>query len=426
MNRKNCLYIILFSLLSSVAFSQISTNSPYSRFGLGSLNSSISSEQTALGGSSVTYFNSNSINFNNPATYSSFQPKSFLFSTAIKSSVHNFSTVDQSQNETNTSFSHLAIGFPINNYVSVSSGLLPYSSVGYNLDYDTLYPDLENAVSISSSGNGGLSEYFVGTAIKLHNTLSVGINASYLFGGLTNNKTANFNNQEIFNVSSVDRKNITGLSYEAGFLFNKEIKKDKYIAVGAIFQNNSELDVKQSILSTTYDLNSTSIIIKDTFQIDTIFGNIVIPNKISVGLSYSTKRLLLVMNYSSQDWSDYQFLANGISVNEDNLKNSICYSGGLQFTPKYNAHNKYWKKINYRLGGRYNKTYLSLRNNQLTEKSLTFGVGLPIKRTNTYYNLSVEVGDKGTTEENLIKEQFIRVAFGVTFKGIWFVKRKYD
>ena len=57
----------------------------------------------------------------------------------------------------------LTIGFPINKYLSVSSGLLPYSSVGYNLDYDTLYPDLKNVVSISSSSNGGLSEYFVGT-----------------------------------------------------------------------------------------------------------------------------------------------------------------------------------------------------------------------------------------------------------------------
>ena len=426
MNRKNYVFIVVFSLFSSITFSQISTNSPYSRFGLGSLNSSISPEQTSLGGSSVAYFNSNSINFNNPATYSSFQSKSFLFSTAIKSSTHNFSTVDQSQNETNTSFSHLAIGFPINKYVAVSSGLLPYTSVGYNLDYDTLYADLENAVSISSSGNGGLSEYFVGTAIKLHNTLSIGVNVSYLFGGLTNNKTSDFNNQEIFNVSSIDRKNITGLSYEAGFLFNKEIKKEKYFTVGVSFQNNSELDVKQSVLGTTYDFTSNSIIIKDTFQIDTIFGNIVIPNKISAGMSYSTKKLLLIINYSSQDWSDYQFLANGVSLTEDNLNNSVCYSGGLQFTPNYNAHNKYWKKINYKLGGRYNKTYLNLRNNQLTEKSFTFGVGLPVKRTNTYYNLSVEIGDKGTTEENLIKEQFIRFAFGVTFKGIWFVKRKYD
>ena len=80
----------MFSLFSSITLSQISTNSPYSRFGLGSLNSSISPDKMFLGGSSVSYFNSNSINFDNPATYSAFQPKSFLFSTAIKSSTHNF------------------------------------------------------------------------------------------------------------------------------------------------------------------------------------------------------------------------------------------------------------------------------------------------------------------------------------------------
>ena len=67
-----------------------------------------------------------------------------------------------------------------------------------------------------------------------------------------------------------------------------------------------------------------------------------------------------------------------------------------------------------------------MRDNQLTEKSLTLGLGMPVKRTNTFYNFSMEVGEQGTTESNLIKEQFLRFTFGVTFKGIWFVKRKYD
>ena len=150
------------------------------------------------------------------------------------------------------------------------------------------------------------------------------------------------------------------------------------------------------------------------------------PKKISTGASYSSDKLLLVANYSSQNWSDYQLLLDGVAVQEDNLKNSMCYSGGIQFTPDYNAHNKYWKKIQYRIGGRYNKTYLNLRNNQLTETALTFGLGFPVKRINTFYNFSLEIGDKGTTEEDLVKEQFFRFTFGVTFKGIWFVKRKYD
>ena len=43
-------------------------------------------------------------------------------------------------------------------------------------------------------------------------------------------------------------------------------------------------------------------------------------SKISTGASYNSEKLLLVANYSSQNWSDYQFLIDGVSVEEDNLK----------------------------------------------------------------------------------------------------------
>jgi hypothetical protein len=98
----------------------------------------------------------------------------------------------------------------------------------------------------------------------------------------------------------------------------------------------------------------------------------------------------------------------------------------LQITPDFNSVTKYWKRVNYRIGGRYDKTYLNINENQLTEKSVTFGLGLPVRRSNTLYNLALELGESGTTDDNLIKEQFARFTFGVTFKGIWFVKRKYD
>ena len=83
------------------------------------------------------------------------------------------------------------------------------------------------------------SKYYFGTSLQLHKTLSIGINAYYLFGGLSRNKTSfDFNNPDIFNVSSVDRTNITGLSYETGLLFNTEISKDKY-AYFLSFQNTN-------------------------------------------------------------------------------------------------------------------------------------------------------------------------------------------
>ena len=106
------------------------------------------------------------------------------------------------------------------------------------MDYET---SLEDSVSVSSTGSGGLSQYYLGTSIRVHKTLSIGINAFYLFGGLSGNKTADFNNTDMFNMSSVDRTNITGLSYETGLLFNTEIDKDKF-CIALSFQNFTNLD----------------------------------------------------------------------------------------------------------------------------------------------------------------------------------------
>ena len=425
MNKLKYTFLLFFTLSSGIIFSQISTNSPYSRFGLGNLNNSSSADQLGMGGSSVVYNNPDVINFNNPATYSSFKAKSFLFTTSLNSSASRFTTSNNIQYENNTSFSKIALGFPVNKYVSVSSGLLPFSNVGYQLDYNDTENFLEDTVSISSIGNGGLSKYYLGASVKLHKTLSVGVNASYLFGGLSRNKTADFNNSSIFNVSSVNRTNITGVSFETGLLFNTDLSEDNNISFGLTYNHNANLNARRTLLGTTYELNNSLLVIKDTFQNEVENGTIVLPSKLSAGMMYTSEKWLLLANYSSQNWSDY-ILTFGEEREDDNLENSVCVSSGLQYTPEFNSVTKYWKRINYRMGARYDKTYLSLKDLQLTEKSLSFGLGLPVKRSNSFYNIGMEVGKQGTTQDKLIQERFVRFTFGVTFKGLWFVKRKYD
>ena len=425
MNKLKYTFLLFFTFSSGIIFSQISTNSPYSRFGLGNLNNSSSADQLGMGGSSVVYNNPDVINFNNPATYSSFKAKSFLFTTSLNSSASRFTTTNNIQYENNTSFSKIALGFPVNKYISVSSGLLPFSNVGYQLDYNDTENFLEDTVSISSIGNGGLSKYYLGASVKLHKTLSVGVNASYLFGGLSRNKTADFNNSSIFNVSSVNRTNITGVSFETGLLFNTDLSEDNNISFGLTYNHNANLNARRTLLGTTYELNNSLLVIKDTFQNEVENGTIVLPSKLSAGMMYSSEKWLFLANYSSQNWSDYS-LTFGEEREDDNLENSVCISSGLQYTPEFNSITKYWKRINFRMGARYDKTYLSLKDLQLTEKSLSFGLGLPVKRSNSFYNIGMEVGKQGTTQDKLIQERFVRFTFGVTFKGLWFVKRKYD
>lgn len=124
---------------------------------------------------------------------------------------------------------------------------------------------------------------------------------------------------------------------------------------------------------------------------------------------------------SIQDWSNYRLLGES-----DSLANSMRLTGGIQFVADYDALNNYWKLVKFRFGGKYEQSYLQLYNTQLNEKSISFGLGLPLLKTNSEINLSIEVGQRGTVTNNLIKEQFLRFQIGLSLSDIWFVKRKYD
>jgi hypothetical protein len=51
-------------------------------------------------------------------------------------------------------------------------------------------------------------------------------------------------------------------------------------------------------------------------------------------------------------------------------------------------------------------------------------LGLPvgIGRLSSMVNISVQVGQSGTTANNLVKENYLRFNFGFTFSDRWFQK----
>ena len=83
-------------------------------------------------------------------------------------------------------------------------------------------------------------------------------------------------------------------------------------------------------------------------------------------------------------------------------------------------------RMDYRFGVSYKKTPLQFEENNLNEISLSFGFGIPVRKSRTKYDFSCILGKRGTTDDNLIQEQFVRLGLSVSYDGIWFVKRKYD
>ena len=416
MNKLKKLALVIFVFCGLSAVAQLGTSSPYSRFGLGDLQGNIFPVYNALGGGVTAFSSTSSVNSSNPASYTSFKSNSFLFSTGGLHKTTLIQNLTDKQVANNSAFSHMTIAFPISSKLGASIGMLPFSNIGYTLNArDTLV----NANMIYT-GDGGLSKVYFGGAYEPFKGFSLGMNASYLFGGLNRRKKLDYDDESFFDSRSNSSINLKGYYYEFGLMYKMELANEKVLSFGLTANNNSSLRAKRTNIVET--ISGTNETVKDTTSNIVEWGEVNLPKYISTGLMYRDgEKWLLIADYSIQNWADYTLLGES-----DDLSNSMRLSAGLQYTPEFNSVTKYYKRMQYRLGANYSNTPLTLNDTQLKEMSVSFGFGIPVKKSRTKYDISLTLGQRGTTDNNLIKEQFIKFGLSVSYDGIWFVKRKYD
>jgi hypothetical protein len=113
------------------------------------------------------------------------------------------------------------------------------------------------------------------------------------------------------------------------------------------------------------------------------------------------------------------------------FENATRYSLGGYFIPNYNSYSKYYKRITYRAGLRYENTGLVIVRPGLEDKSITdfaanIGFGLPLGGIFSKINVGFEMGKRGTTYYNLVEENYFNISVGLSLSDRWFVKRKFD
>ena len=413
------IYILFFLIITGeVSLAQQTTSSPYSRFGMGDLNSQFSSVFNSLGGGGYAINDSKIINPFSPASYSSYQSNSFLFSTGINNETIDIQSLTDNQTVNNLSLSHILFGFPLTKKIGSSFGIIPFSSIGYSMqNRDDIF-----GADMLYDGDGGISKVYFGSSLELHQNLSVGANASYLFGGLNRRKRLVFDDETIFNSRSNSLINIKGIYYEFGAVFSKKIDdNNSQISISINTSNNTNVDAKRTNLVETFEYSGTNEIVKDTFVNSVEKGSMILPKYTNLGLAYSLDKWLFVFDYSTQNWSDYELFEES-----DSLINSQRISGGLQYTPDISSVNQFYKRCHYRVGLALNTTPLQINNTQLEDKSISFGIGIPIKKNKSTYDISLILGQRGTTSNNLLKENYVKIGLSMSFEGIWFVKQKYN
>lgn len=411
--------IRLFFLLLVVtnSYAQIGSTSPYSIFLLGEQHGNVISKYAAMGGGSSALYNTNTINPFNPATYSFINSNSFLLSTGLRHNILSIENLTESQLNQTTLFSHFIFAFPLNKKIGASVGLLPYSDVGY--DINTFDQDFD--AEMTYSGDGGLTKLYFGSSYMISNNLSFGVNGSYLFGRLNKRKKIIFNDEFILNSRSNVSLNLKGFYYEIGLLYTKDLSENKKYTFGLVFHNDTEINSKTSEIVETFEYSGQVEIAKDTVLISENPGYTLLPQSVNSGFSYQNNNILFLIDYSTQNWSDFEILGKN-----ENYFNSQRFSSGIEYNFNQAEIDNYLKKLVYRFGFSFLESPLQISNIMLNETSFTFGVGIPNYKSRTKYDISVIYTSRGDTENNLVKEQILKIGLNISYDGIWFVKRKYD
>ena len=412
--------LILFILISFFGYSQRTSYSPYSYFGVGETNFSATVENQMMGGNTA-YYDSVHQNMNNAASLSKLKFVNYSVGVDLK----NTSYLSASTNEKSTAaaINYISVAIPTK-LLSFSFGIKPKTSVGYLLENDDKSktpPELNRF-----TGSGGVSNAFVSIGFELFKNWGFGVSSSYAFGNLNHYHTKILENIELYTRVSSE-SSVSGLDYNFSTVYQKTFNEKITLYSSIIYQPEANYKSRNNQIISTIDPNSSFG--GDSEEIDlSAVGlkntNIKIPNSLSFGLGLGQdKKWFLGFNYMKNDEGGYKNELMGLDNVE--FKSSQTYSIGGFLLPEYNSFTNYFKTLTYRFGVRYKNGGLYVNNQQINEIGVNFGFGIPLAGISSA-NLGFEFGQRGTTKASLIKEKFFSIRLGVSLNDLWFIRSMYN
>jgi len=411
--------LFLFLVCGLSVFAQKNTSSPYSRYGIGDLVSQGKGRSVGMGGAGIALNSPLMLNGLNPASYAALDSMSFLYEIGLSShfAEYSASSTDVIHSDKDINFDYFNIAWPVTKWWRMGLGVLPKSNVGYEFTLRGNGDDVENFQQFI--GKGGVNKVnFTHAFIPVKN-LYLGVNMSYLFGQIENDKRVFLTDVNSMNYFEDETLTVKDIMFDFGLQYSATLSKNHKLSFGAIFNSKTAIKTDYEISKATrspagLENKLLDTITKTSFDYPLTWG---------VGLAYHYKdKLTMAVDYTNSLWSKAKFINDDIS-----FKDNQNFAAGLEFTPDRGSLRNYFKVVTYRFGGYYKNTYLPLINGErIKDYGISFGVGLPLRRTVTNLNIAVELGQKGTIENSLVKEKYARICVSFSMFSRWFYKQKYE
>jgi long-subunit fatty acid transport protein len=392
------------------------SGSAYSRYGIGDLDYGYSAKMLSIGDLGVTQLDPDHIVITNPAGWAALTRTRAEFSIGYKGL-----NVSNSSNQffsSETEFKGFTIGFPVSQDYGIGfvMGLVPFSRVSYS-SIGSLQSSDPNIPSyqVTYEGSGGLSKLFLGSSVKLPFGFLGGATLDYYFGNINYYSKINFSDDVTYiNTSFSNDHRATGFGTTLGLISPNladafELNSFTDFRIGFSFNYISDLNADTLLTSTSNTLVDTS-----SFS----STKISIPPRLNGGISFVLSNMYKFnLDYEYQPWSDFKLG----DVKSQNLRNAQKFSTAFEYIPIRRAGMSLWEQMVWRAGLSYEETQYKFNGQGINQYSVFGGFSFPMGIENTI-DLGIEYGIRGTEDNNLLKENFVKLYLGISLGELWFLR----
>ena len=412
--------------------------SPYSIYGIGDISKEGTAFNKSMGGTGIATRNKRFINYLNPAAVTARDTLSFMadFGLVQKNTVYRQGDLRSAHNTFN--IYDFILSFPIYRSSAFMVGITPYSDVGYDFSSVETDPDIVGStgnISYDSYGTGSVYQAFVGAGVTFWKRLSLGAEMIYYFGNIDKITDMNYSDGSYRSLNIGSELMLRGTTGKFGLQYEQRLGGDISMIVGATYKLGT--DMKGYATNFRY-ANQSSVTDSLRYTVDTLgaskvrFGD-------ELGLGISVKKAdkwAAEFNYLRSDWSNSGFdsttgfAVSGTSVFSSTVSQS--YRAGFELIPNRNDIRRYFNRCSYRFGMYYDQDYYKLDGNNVNSMGITFGMTLPIESQNSNrinhngITLGVDIGQRASTRNNMIRERYAMFVIGFNIHDIWFRKAQYN
>ena len=224
-------------MIALTAHAQNGINSPYSRYGFGIMAERSLGFNKGMGGVAQGFRNKEQINIANPASYSEVDSLTALFELGLTLQNGNYKMDQLQQNARNTSFDYFAFQFRAAKNLGMTVGIMPMTNINYKFTSEsaTIVGNENITSAYNFYGDGGLREVFFGAGWKPLPRLSIGANASYVWGDYSHTMAMSYSESTAFSLARKCTADLSTYSLQAGLQYEQPVNKDDKIVVGATY-----------------------------------------------------------------------------------------------------------------------------------------------------------------------------------------------